>query len=174
MTNPADRMPLVNIYQPADDVYDVVVEHADQDQFPGQVHVDLSPVPTWPSPSECNDLIANAVRKVLDDAWLSATGEPIERTPQPVATPPVEATPYLIQIRKWRDGQPVESITLADAEEAASMISPYPDRTEPIDPEHGFYNVWLPDYMTKHAWETGIDLDLKVGGYWLLIEMDPA
>lgn len=77
---PDDKMPLINIYQPADDIYTVIVEHADRDQFPhARVEVDISPVPTWKTVVEVNDGIAEAVRRVLDLAWESATGEPVTR-----------------------------------------------------------------------------------------------
>ncbi len=72
--------PIVNVYQDDDDIYTIVVEHADHAQFPdARTKVDLTPNPAWPSPTEANDRIADAVRQVLDMAWESATGQPIQR-----------------------------------------------------------------------------------------------
>lgn len=70
--------PVVIIEQEEGEVYDLVVYHA-YPEFPHREVVDLSPNPTWPSPAEANDRIADAVRTVLDKAWESATGEPVER-----------------------------------------------------------------------------------------------
>lgn len=44
-----------------------------------QRKVDLGPNPTWPSPSEANSMLAEAVREVLDEAWEALTGTPIDR-----------------------------------------------------------------------------------------------
>lgn len=34
---------------------------------------------TFPTPAEANDLVADGVRKVLDQAWANASGEPVQR-----------------------------------------------------------------------------------------------
>lgn len=86
-----------------------------------------------------------------------------------------DATPYLIEITTEREGQPVEPVTsLSDAEEAATFLSPHPELTEVVDPEHGMWNVWLPNYMTNLAWSDGLYIDLRVGGYRLHCDLDPA
>lgn len=41
--------------------------------------VDLSPSPTWPSPSEQSDMIADAVRRVWDKSWTYYSGEEVVR-----------------------------------------------------------------------------------------------
>lgn len=84
------------------------------------------------------------------------------------------ATPYTIKITAHRDGHPIEPINHTDAEEAASLISPVPEKTEPVDPEHGLWSVWLPDYMTKYAWESGITMDLWLGGFRFQMDLDPS
>lgn len=42
-------------------------------------HVDFNPNPTWMSPSEQSDAIADAVRKVWDAATYHYTGNRVER-----------------------------------------------------------------------------------------------
>lgn len=39
--------------------------------------VDLSPNPTWPSPTEVAEYVATAVHQVMMLAWNAATGEPV-------------------------------------------------------------------------------------------------
>lgn len=63
-------------FDPEDD-YTAVVTSAEYDDI--EERVDLSPTPAWPSPSEANDAIAEAVRRVLDRAWEAASGEPVIR-----------------------------------------------------------------------------------------------
>lgn len=88
---------------------------------------------------------------------------------------PKDATPYLIRITSVRDDQPeTPVVSHTDAEDAASRISPYPELTGALHPAEGYWNVWLPNYMTDLAWESGIYLELTVGGYRLEIELDPA
>lgn len=41
--------------------------------------IDLGPNPSWPSPTERSDMLASAVRSVLDAAWTAESGEPIRR-----------------------------------------------------------------------------------------------
>ena len=62
----------------ADDLHNITVLHNQSLARPTE-QVYLGPDPTWPSPSEANDLIADAVRRVLDAAWENATGEKMER-----------------------------------------------------------------------------------------------
>lgn len=99
-------------------------------------------------------------------ALLDANEDPSE---------PTDATPYMMAIEHRAEGQPVEPVTgHTDAEEAASLISPYPELTEPLDPENGIWQVWLPNYMTKYAWSDGLDINVTTGGYHLFLELDPA
>lgn len=87
---------------------------------------------------------------------------------------PTDATPYLAEIIAERDGQPLEPVNHVEAEEAASLISPYPELTMVVDPEASHWQVWLPDYMTKYAWSDGITLDFRSGGYHITIDLDPS
>lgn len=66
---------LLTISLDEDDPYTVIVSGLD-----GIVErVDVGPHPTFPTPAEANDLVADAVRKVLDQAWANASGEPVQR-----------------------------------------------------------------------------------------------
>ena len=85
-------------------------------------------------------------------------------------------TPYLVEITYIAEqpgisvGQPVQS--KIDAIEAASYITPLHAETEAIDAVHGMWHVWLPNYMTKDAWATGLDIDLRAGGFRLFIDYE--
>lgn len=76
MTDTNPNEPFVTITQSATDEYTYEVRHS---MFPHVERVDLSPEPTWPSPVEANDMLGDAVVKVLDAAWKDATGQDIER-----------------------------------------------------------------------------------------------
>lgn len=43
---------------------------------------DIGMNPTWPTPTETNDLIADAVRECMDLAYLECTGDVIDREPK--------------------------------------------------------------------------------------------
>ena len=84
------------------------------------------------------------------------------------------STPYNATITREQDGKPVEGVTAAEAEEAASLVSPYPDRTEVVDPNASIWSVWLPDYMVRYAWSDGLALKLQTGGYTIEVDYDPV
>lgn len=70
------------------DVWIVVVQDPDEDygmivkstRIPGiEEKVYTGPNPTWPTPAEQHDAVADAVRRMLDRGWEHATGEPVVR-----------------------------------------------------------------------------------------------
>lgn len=73
----------ITITEDPDDFYGVVVEFHDRtngENIPSLTErVDLSPEPTWLTPIEANDRLADAVRKVLDNSWAFYTGERLTR-----------------------------------------------------------------------------------------------
>ncbi len=42
-------------------------------------YVDLGMNPTWPNALEVSDMVANAVRKIMDQVYTADTGDVIER-----------------------------------------------------------------------------------------------
>jgi len=86
---------------------------------------------------------------------------------------PTDHTPYLVEITTHQDGQPIEPVSgHTDAEEAAAYVSEHPELTEVLDPEHGWWYVWLPNHMTKTAWSDGLYLVLQTGGYQIKIDYE--
>lgn len=86
--------------------------------------------------------------------------------------------PWLFQITLIRDvklNAPVPPVIDPDvAKEAASIISPYPERTEPA--KHmppGYWFVWLPAHFNRFAWD-GSYIEIRMGGFRLLADDETA
>lgn len=108
---------------------------------------------------------------------IHVPSNPPPRDSHPATDRPTDATPYLaelILLGEHADGSlylnPVESPTLAP--HVAALVSPHPELTEPIDPEHGMWNVWLPNYMTKDWYMYGVDLEVTVGAFRIKISYE--